>query len=123
MIEGELKRIKSFVSSSRDVYRVFQNQIQIKKLGKNSAVTYKNKFDLTVYMVRTSAKARDTFYLEPNEAGTELALSKVEFKAKNAEERARWVLAIHKSMKENEMTHIFTDRQSMVPSMRQSTTG
>jgi len=101
LIEGELKRIKSFASSSRDVYRVFQNQIQIKKLGKNSAVTYKNKFDLTVYMVRTSAKARDTFYLEPNEAGTELALSKVEFKAKNAEERARWVLAIHKSMKEN----------------------
>ena len=95
MMEGELKRIKSFFSSSKDIYRLNGTLLEIKKLTKG-VLEYKTKFDLSFYTVRLSRDKKDTFYLEPNPQGKDLALGKVEFRCQSAEIRARWFLAISK---------------------------
>ena len=64
-MEGELKRIKNFFSSSKDVYRLNGPWLEVKKLHKGQ-VEYKSKYDLSFYTVRLSREKKDTFYLEPN---------------------------------------------------------
>lgn len=65
-IEGELKRIKNFFSSSRDVYRVEGSDLQIKKINKGADFEWRIKYDLKMYSLRLSKSSKDVFYLEPN---------------------------------------------------------
>jgi len=92
-MEGELKRIKNFFSSSKDTYKLENNILLIKRVV-NKKIEYKKKYDLKLYDIRLSVKGRETFYLEPNKQNQHLNLNKLEFKCKSAEERAVWFLAI-----------------------------
>ena len=64
-------------------------------------VEYSIKYDLSLYTVSLSSTNKSVFYLTPiNQA---LKLSRLEFSAKNAEERARWYVALTKCMKVNQI--------------------
>lgn len=102
-IEGELKRNKNFFSSRKDIYRIQQNIMLMKKVNKTGNIEFKPKYDLNMYKLRLSAKTKEIFYLEPKAEHQHLALSKIEFKAKSPEDRAKWFIAITKTMKENSL--------------------
>lgn len=91
-----MNRKKSFWSSSKDLYKLSQTSLLIKKGNK-----WKIKYDLQLYSVRLSKKEACIFYLEPLE--DTLKLPRVEFQTKSPEERAKWFLALTRSIKENEM--------------------
>jgi hypothetical protein len=69
---------------------------------KGGEIDWKNKYDLTLYIVRLSKKERLIFYLEPIDAS--LKLPRVEFQTKTPEERAKWFVALTRSMKESELS-------------------
>ena len=96
-MEGELKRIKSFWQSRRDVYKLNYPHLFIQK-KKGQDVFFKVKYDLNLYAVTLSQNDKDKFFLVP--LNNELKLSKIEFRAKSAEERARWFVALSTSMKQ-----------------------
>ncbi len=75
-LEGELKLIKSFWSSSTDLYRLRYPHILIGKLRKNDRLQFKIRYDLKNYKVVLS-KDNDRFNLVPLDKT--LNLSKVEF--------------------------------------------
>ena len=93
-LEGELKRNKSFWSSSKDMYKLKFPHLLVKKQNQ-----FKVKYDLMLYTVRLSKKEKCTFYLEPQE--DTLKLPRIEFQTKTPEERAKWFIALTKSIKEN----------------------
>lgn len=103
-IEGELKHIKSFFSSSKDVYKL-ENAVLLTKAvhKKTGEISWQRKFDLKLYSVVLVKGEKETFYLHPLATNKDLELDKVELKCKNAEDRARWVIAIHKSQKISEL--------------------
>ena len=105
-VEGELKRNKNFFSSRKDFYKLNKHIMLIKKINKSGEISYKPKFDLTLYNVRLSARSQEKFYLEPNETASHLSLNKIEFKAKNAEDRARWYLAITNAQKVTQLQNM-----------------
>ena len=97
-VTGELKRTKSFWSSTKNYYKLQYPHMLIGKIQKG-VVEYSIKYDLSLYTVSLSTKDKLIFYLTPiNHA---LKLSRLEFSAKNAEERARWYVALAKCMKVN----------------------
>ena len=107
-MEGELKRIKNFWSSQKDIYRLKYPHLLVGKVKNKQALEFKVKYDLTLYAVTLSRGDREKFYLVP--LNDTLKLSKVEFKTKSAEERARWYMALSKSMKEG----VINESQSFV---------
>lgn len=64
---------------------------------RKGTVEFSIKYDLSLYTVSLSTKDREKFYLTP--INLALKLSRLEFSAKNAEERARWYVALTKCMK------------------------
>ena len=97
-VTGELKRTKSFWSSSKNYYKLKYPHMLIGKI-KKGVVDFVIKYDLSLYNVSLSANNKLIFYLTPiNQA---FKLSRLEFSAKNAEERARWYVALTKCMKVN----------------------
>ena len=100
-VEGELKRIKSFWSSQKDIYKLKFPNLQVKRVLKSGAHEYKNKYDLKLYAIRLSRKEKNTFYLEPKE--DYFRLPRLEFETKRPEDRAQWYLAITKAYKDDEL--------------------
>ena len=91
-----MNRKKSFWSSSKDLYKLSQTSLLIKK-----GTQWKVKYDLQLYNVRLSKKENCILYLEPLE--DTFKLPRVEFQTKSPEERAKWFLALTRSIKENEL--------------------
>lgn len=100
-IVGELKRIKSFWSSQKDIYRLKYPNLMIKKTLKGGKVGFIDKYDLTLYAVLLCKKENTTFFLVPKDDA--LSLRRIEFQTRTPEERAFWFKALTKSMKENEL--------------------
>ena len=94
-MEGQLKLIKGFFSSSKDVYRLKFPYLLIGKQNKLNKLEFAIKYDLTMYKVTLSKKDKTKFYLVPLEKTTDI--QKVRFVADNREDRARWFKALNKS--------------------------
>jgi hypothetical protein len=102
-VTGELKRTKSFWSSSKNYYKLKYPHMLIGKI-KKGVVEYSIKYDLSLYTVSLSTKDKAIFYLTP--INLALKLSRLEFSAKNAEERAKWYVALTKCMKVNKFDNM-----------------
>lgn len=100
-VEGELKRIKSFWSSQKDIYRLNYPYLQVKRPLNKTQFEYKNKYDLKLYSLRLSKKEKKTFFLDPREAY--FRLPRIEFETRTPEERAEWYLAIQQAAKTEEL--------------------
>ena len=100
-VEGELKRIKSFWSSQKDIYRLKFPYMMVRRTLKNNNHEFKNKYDLKLYTIRLSNKEKCIFFLDPKQ--DYFRLDRLEFQTKTAEERAQWYLAITKCYKDDEM--------------------
>ena len=74
----------------------------VKKVLNKGAFDFKIKYDLSLYAVRLSRKEKCIFYLDP--LNDSLKLSTIEFKTKNPEERAKWFIALTKSIKDNQLS-------------------
>ena len=74
----------------------------VKKVLNKGAFDFKIKYDLSLYSVRLSRKEKCIFYLDP--LNDSLKLSTIEFKTKNPEERAKWFIALTKSIKDNQLS-------------------
>ena len=94
--EGELTHNKSFWSSSKDTYKLSFPKLLIKKGNQ-----WKIKYDLNLYAVKLSPKEKCIFFLDPLE--DKLKLPRIELECKTPEERAKWFMAMTKSIKENEL--------------------
>ena len=74
-MEGELKRIKNFFSSRKDIYKLNRHLMMIKiGSGKQQTPEYRLKYDLSMYSIRLSKSSKDVFYLEPLDAAAHLEL-------------------------------------------------
>jgi hypothetical protein len=71
---------------------------------KKGVVEYSVKYDLSLYSVSLSTKDKVIFFLTP--INLALKLSRLEFSAKNAEERAKWYVALTKCMKVNKFDNM-----------------
>ena len=100
-MEGQLKLIKGFFSSSKDVYRLKFPYLLIGKQNKLNKLEFSIKYDLTMYKVTLSKKDKTKFYLVPLEKTTDI--QKVRFVADNREDRARWFKALNKSQHQNKV--------------------
>jgi len=78
--------------------------MMIGKIKKGTAVEYSIKYDLSLYSVSLSTKDKLVFFLTP--INLALKLTRLEFSAKNAEERARWYVALTKCMKVSQIEAI-----------------
>ena len=64
-MEGQLKLIKGFFSSSKDIYRLKYPNLLIGNQNKQNKLEFQIKYDLTNYKVTLSEKDRQKFYLVP----------------------------------------------------------
>lgn len=117
-IIGELKRIKSFWSSQKDIYKLKYPHLMIKKSVKGGKVGFINKYDLTLYSVLLSKKENTTFFLVPID--DTLSLRRIEFQTRTPEERAYWFKALTKSIKVNELMQPQFISQSVLMTERES---
>lgn len=94
-MQGQLKLIKGFFSSSKDIYRLKYPNLLIGKQNKKNQLEFNVRYDLSMYKVTLSKKDKEKFYLVPLENTPDI--QKVKFAADNREERARWFKALNRS--------------------------
>jgi len=89
VIEGFLKKLKKYLMSSKNFYRVVG---KVMLVAPNPKKQFREKYDLTNYCVQLSQGDSKKFYLYPiNEA---LQLKTVRFVVESVDERARWFKAL-----------------------------
>ena len=91
VIEGYLKKLKKYLMSSKNFYRVVG---KVMLVASNPKKQFTEKYDLTNYQVQLSQGDAKKFYLYPIDQN--LQLNTVRFVADTVTERARWFKALSK---------------------------
>lgn len=89
VIEGYLKKLKKYLMSSKNYYKVVG---KVMLIASNPRKPFTEKYDLTNYMAQLSQGDNKKFYLYP--LNHHLQLNPIRFVAESADERARWYKAI-----------------------------